>query len=186
MEPKLKQKLNDVVESVLTTWKTRGLPEYTKVPPGTETVPPGTEPESKALTRLRARIKWRLRKEGEWAKVRGGLADDGLDQILRPKLRAARPPEPAQLPLPGFEHVPRSLGSGKYRVRLPQVPIARFLKFESRYQARAERNKQTAEELRRIAEMVRPYEETDPEMALAEAMQKAQAASVVVMTPRKA
>ena len=188
MNVELRAKLNEAVDAALATWKKRGLPKFHK---GVATPKSGVgtpDSESETLIRwLSGLVRRNLWRQTLWREVQKGLVDDALARILAGTLRRLGPsPEPAQLPLPGFEHVPRSLGSGKYRVRLPEVPIVRFLKFESRYQARAERNKQTAEELRRIAEMVRPYEETDPSMPLAEAMEKAQAASVVVMTPRKA
>ena len=187
MDAELRLKLYEAVNASMNWWKKHGTPKYKPGPASPKSAPPSPDSESEALILwLGNMTKRRLSKAADWRQVRDAAAMDLVYQIFRGRLQRGKPPEPAQLPLPGFEHVPRSLGSGKYRVRLPQVPIVRFLKFESRYQARAERNKQTAEELRRIADMVRPYQESDPSMPLAEAMEKAQATSVVVMTPRTA
>lgn len=187
MDTRLKLKLKEAVEAALATWKKRGMPKSKKAPGGTKPLPYGTNTESETLTRhLSTAVRQRLRKESLWGKVKEALADEALNQIFRGKLRGQPVPDDTQLSLPGFEHCPKTLGSGKYRVRLPQVPVRRFLKFEARYQTRAERNKQAADELHRLAEMVRPLGDTDPELLMGEAMKRAKTTDVVVIQPRMA
>lgn len=125
-------------------------------------------------------LRRRLRDRKTWEKCREQMCNEWMATlfagILRKREMAGQEIPSDQLLLPGFEHCPATIGRGKYRVWLGQAPIRRFLPYEARYQTSAQRNQQRADELHRIAEMVRPYEETDPDMAIGEAMRKAQAA----------
>src|SRR5450759_237138 len=108
MDAKLKEKLNEAVDASLNWWKKHGTPKYKSVPPSPKSGLASPDSESEALTLWLGHVtKRRLSKAADWRQVRDAAAMDLLHQIFRGRLQRGKPSEPAQLPLPGFEHVPR-------------------------------------------------------------------------------
>jgi len=134
---------------------------------------------------LYMRAQKKLLKERLWGPIRDALAEDGFAAFLRNLQRLERATEgkteitaarQRQLALfPGFESLPVRIRKGPGFVRFSETSVAEFIDYERRYQVRLSRNGRTAEELHRLAGKVRPFAQTEPELALAEAFGRAQA-----------
>jgi hypothetical protein len=189
MDAKLKLKLDEAVEAALAKWKrTSGSHLKTGLPsPKTGLASP--ESESNALNLRLARLTRRqLSREAQWRRIQAELAVDALVQIFARKLKPRQSADENQLTLPGFEHLPKSVRIGKTRTDFLKLPVPQFLDYETKYQLRAQRDRQTGEELQRLAAAVTPY--TEAGLTVAEAFERAQAhtepSNVVVLAPRSA
>jgi hypothetical protein len=83
---------------------------------------------------------------------------------------------------PGFETLPTRIRTGKSYLRFPELPVAQFLDYEKKYQARAVRDQRKADELRRLAEKVRPYAEMEFTMAAAFERSQFESPTLVVVS----
>lgn len=93
-----------------------------------------------------------------WKPLETMLAEDRLTELvsreLKRQMRAAT--DAAQFVLPGFEHLPRRIQVGRTSwPNLEQANVEQFLRFETRYQKRAVRNKLVSDELARLADLIR-------------------------------
>jgi hypothetical protein len=108
-------------------------------------------------------------------------ATDLLIGILRKEREAAGKVEltaarERQLSLfPGFETLPSRIRVGPKYIVFAGLNLAQFLNYEGEYQAKAAKDQRRAAELHKIAEKVRVYGATNPEMPLPEAFARAEA-----------
>jgi hypothetical protein len=168
MDVKLKEKINEAVDAAIAQWKTSNpvSQDTEPLPQGKEPVPQGTGIESKTLTsRLARSVRNRLKNEAIWGKVQAALAKDALAQIFARKLRPpTRPVDEKQYAFPGFDLL-ETIRMGRTSVKLPETRVSKFLVFVDGFRARSQRDQQKAEELRRLAEKVRPFADGDPTVA---------------------
>jgi hypothetical protein len=73
---------------------------------------------------------------------------------------------------PGFESLPTRIRSGNTFLKFPETSVPQFLTYADKYLQRSQRDQKTADELRKLAEMVRPYAEL--EMSMEKAFERAQ------------
>lgn len=185
METRLKLELMEAMDAALAAWRketSKTGPHGTKTGPklGSKTVKTGpvcTQTERDTLGRIGVLVSRRLRKRSLWGKVQSAIVEDFIGHMAKTKMKLCPEPAEEQLNLPGFEHLPKTIGTGKYRSRLTQVSISRFLVYEQRYQSTKERNEKVAENLHNLAELIRPLLKADPDMSVGEAVRRAQAAS---------
>jgi hypothetical protein len=84
---------------------------------------------------------------------------------------------------PGFESLPTRIRKGNNFLKFPDAPVPEFLAYEAAYQARAQRNQKTADELHRLAIAVESYAETDLTLAAAFERAKQNPVGTVVFMP---
>jgi hypothetical protein len=122
-------------------------------------------------------VERKIRKQRIWKKAESQLARIALADFVhtferkqtaassKVELSAARERQLALFP--GFESLPTRIRKGNNFLKFTDAPIPEFLAYEAAYQARAQRNQKTAEELRRLAIAVESYAETDLTLAAA-------------------
>jgi hypothetical protein len=147
---------------------------------------------------LQILVERKLRKQRIWKELRIELVSAGLAGFIREfehkesaaaakiEISAARAKQ--LLLFPDFPNLPTRIRKGRNFQQFPEVQVPQFLEYAGKYQTRAQRDQQTAEELQRLALAVAPYKEAG--LTVAEAFERAQAeakaSAVVVMVPRKA
>lgn len=103
----------------------------------------------------------------QWRRLESALAAELIDNLLTRELKRHErgAPDPAQFTLPGFEHLPRRIRTGRTSTSFEKLSVGQLLVFADRYETRERRNHLAAEELTRLAALIRdqPPEITVPE-----------------------
>jgi hypothetical protein len=149
--------------------------------------------EKRPNNALFVRVRRKLQKERLWKRIQTALAKIAFDGIVRDVTRkqgaaavkaALSAARERQLELfPGFENLPVRVRAGREFIQFGALAVPQFLEYERKYQARAQRNHETADELHRLAVAVAPFAETDPDLDLASAFSrvKEQPAKIAVL-----
>jgi hypothetical protein len=97
-----------------------------------------------------------------WEPVSQILIDERLDQLILAEFKRQDriAADMAQIPLPGFEGLPK-------RMHVERLTVGALLMREARYEKRAVKNKVVGEELHRLADAVR---DQPPELSVPEAL----------------
>jgi hypothetical protein len=141
--------------------------------------------EKRPENALFERVQKKLLKARLWKPVERVLTQQGFALFLRNlertqtekaakvEISAARA---QQLDLfPGLENLPTRIRVGPGYIVFVGLNLAQFLNYEGEYQAKAAKDQRRAGELHEIAEKVRVYVATNPEMPLTEAFARAEA-----------
>ena len=127
----------------------------------------------------------KLRKIRLWQAAHNGLAEEGLDLLVR-RLEKTQREKAAKVEIsaaraqqldlfPGLEHLPTRIRIGPSYIVFVGLNLAQFLNYEGEYQAKTAKDQRRAAELHEIAEKVRVYVADNPEMFLTEAFARAEA-----------
>lgn len=113
-----------------------------------------------------------LRRQSLLGKYQLALANDTMrESILREiqasdKKRRQDEADSTKMLLPGFEHLPPKIGGRA----IGNVTIKQFVAYADKYEARIVQREPTAEDIERLLKLVKPLNETEPKLTLAEAI----------------
>jgi hypothetical protein len=95
------------------------------------------------------------------------LAEDRFNDLWEREIRRSLKysVDPSQIPLPGFENMPRNIRSGRSLVPLQQITVGKFLRSAELYEKRMKKNTARRQEFARLAGLIRnqPHELSVPE-----------------------
>lgn len=99
-----------------------------------------------------------------------------LDRKATAAIREAELSEAKRLQgelFPGFEALPTKIKSGRNFLKFPEATVAQFLDYAAKYEKRAQKDQQAADEIRHLAEKVKPFAEIAPDITVADAFSRA-------------
>lgn len=85
---------------------------------------------------------------------------------------------------PGYETLPTRIRTGRNFIVFSNLPVPQFLNYAAKYEKRAQRNQQTAEELRRLATTVEPFAESALTVSAAFERAQMQPAALQLIKPK--
>ena len=170
MEPSLKTQLTKAIDAVLDRKNSPDVRALLEIqgPNRYDSVP--------AL--ILNSVRRQLKNANAWRQIHRAMLRDALTAAVKTRVRAKRraASHPAQLPLPGFEHLPTRIATDGKQTAFADVTVRQFLAYKDRYEQRSAKNQRTVEDLRKLAARLQPFATSD--LTVAEALARSSSGAV--------